>query len=761
MPTRLTLSNDLSNLISSANYNAAKIQLGLDSTASPTFSSISVTSGLSGNATTASTLKTGRTIGMTGDVTWTTPTFNGSSNVTAIGTLTSTGVISGTYGSLSSIPIFTVDNKGRLTQVTNSGSISATVAATANTLVTPRTINGISFNGSANITIPVVPVVQVVGTTNAVVSAGVTNIRLATALTSACTFTIPNPASYADGATLTFTDATLSLTNTNTATLSASVGTINGASIMILSTPGASPILVSNGTNRWSLDIRGITRGGTGSTTASGARVNLGLGPTDNLTFASLSAVNGNFTTISNSTSALTLVGGAAVSNLILSNVTSNLFQLGGTTSAFPAFKRSGSGVQVRVADDTADASFTAGVITGSSLNSTGGGNIAVANSFGWLNASRMNGGSDGNIAMWSTAAGQFAGLNFGSASNTSASPALRIGMNGTTFALRATNDTIDANLTCGNVTASGNLSAVNGTFSNSVSSKSISATSITVNGTPVAPSPVTYIFQYASNNAGVAVLSGVSTITPPTGWVTCMAEAIQGGAGGGSGRMGAVGTNRLGGTGGGGGNRTVRTIFSTNVPAGTWTITVGAGGAGGAGVPALSANTNGNPGSIGGASGIMRGSTPVMSAGTNAGGGSINNGNTGVGGTSAASIGGSISSVAGLGTYAGFNGYGVSASASGTSTVYNPNGATGGAGGGSIDTTETVRLSGIGYGGAANGGAANASGGGFAPAAIVTSNLLNCGIGGSGAGGGTNGGTDGEAGGNGSPGLVTLIFNF
>jgi len=303
-------------------------------------------------------------------------------------------------------------------------------------------------------------------------------------------------------------------------------------------------------------------------------------------------------------------------------------------------------------------------------------------------------------------------------------------------------------------------LSAVNGTFSNSVSSKSISATSITVNGTPVAPSPVTYIFQYASNNAGVAVLSGVSTITPPTGWVTCMAEAIQGGAGGGSGRMGAVGTNRLGGTGGGGGWRTVRTIFSANVAAGTWTVTVGAGGAGGAGIPALSANTNGNPGSIGGASGILRGSTPLISAGVNQGGSSVNNGNTGVGGTSATSIGGSISSNAGTGTYAGFTGYGVSASTSGTSTSFNPNGSTGGAGGGSIDTTETVRLSGIGYGGAANGGAANASGGGFAPAAILTGPLY-CGIGGSGAGGGTNGGTDGAAGGDGAPGLVTLIFNF
>lgn len=42
---------------------------------------------VSGNAGTATILATGRTIAMTGDVTWTSPTFNGSGNVTAAGTI--------------------------------------------------------------------------------------------------------------------------------------------------------------------------------------------------------------------------------------------------------------------------------------------------------------------------------------------------------------------------------------------------------------------------------------------------------------------------------------------------------------------------------------------------------------------------------------------------------------------------------------------------------------------------------------------------
>lgn len=56
----------------------------------------------------AATLTTGRTIAMTGDVFWTSPAFNGSSNVTAAATLANSGVVAGTYGKV------TVDVKGRV-----------------------------------------------------------------------------------------------------------------------------------------------------------------------------------------------------------------------------------------------------------------------------------------------------------------------------------------------------------------------------------------------------------------------------------------------------------------------------------------------------------------------------------------------------------------------------------------------------------------------------------------------------------------------
>ena len=86
--------------------------------ASGNFAAGTITAALSGNASTATALQTGRTIAMTGDVTWTSGSFNGSANVTAAGTLANTGVTAGTYRSV------TTDAKGRITAGTNPTTVS-------------------------------------------------------------------------------------------------------------------------------------------------------------------------------------------------------------------------------------------------------------------------------------------------------------------------------------------------------------------------------------------------------------------------------------------------------------------------------------------------------------------------------------------------------------------------------------------------------------------------------------------------------------
>lgn len=74
-----------------------------------------LTGNASGNAGTATTLATGRTIAATGDVSYTSPTFNGSANVTAAATL---ATVNGSPGSCTQCAL-TVNGKGLVTAQSN------------------------------------------------------------------------------------------------------------------------------------------------------------------------------------------------------------------------------------------------------------------------------------------------------------------------------------------------------------------------------------------------------------------------------------------------------------------------------------------------------------------------------------------------------------------------------------------------------------------------------------------------------------------
>jgi hypothetical protein len=123
---------------SSVTIGSTSVSLGGTATTIAGLTSVTSTTfvgALTGNASTATALATGRTISITGDLTYTSGSFDGTGNVTGSGTLATTGVSAGTYRSV------TVDTKGRVTAGTNPTTLSGYgitdgVSLTANNALT-------------------------------------------------------------------------------------------------------------------------------------------------------------------------------------------------------------------------------------------------------------------------------------------------------------------------------------------------------------------------------------------------------------------------------------------------------------------------------------------------------------------------------------------------------------------------------------------------------------------------------------------------
>jgi hypothetical protein len=90
----------------------------------------------------AATLTTGRTIGMTGDVTWTSDSFNGSANVTGTATLANSGVTAGSYTTAN----ITVDAKGRVTSASNGSGGVTSITGTANQVIASASTGAVTLS---------------------------------------------------------------------------------------------------------------------------------------------------------------------------------------------------------------------------------------------------------------------------------------------------------------------------------------------------------------------------------------------------------------------------------------------------------------------------------------------------------------------------------------------------------------------------------------------------------------------------------------
>jgi hypothetical protein len=143
----LTLGGTLSVLPSNFASQTLKTFLAAPNAANgvPTFRTIvaSDVPTLNQNTTgSAATLTTGRTIAITGDLTYTSPAFNGSANITAAGTLATVNSNVGSFGSSTNIPVVTVNAKGLVTAVT-------TATVSGGQYFGSATVKAISYNANS------------------------------------------------------------------------------------------------------------------------------------------------------------------------------------------------------------------------------------------------------------------------------------------------------------------------------------------------------------------------------------------------------------------------------------------------------------------------------------------------------------------------------------------------------------------------------------------------------------------------------------
>jgi trimeric autotransporter adhesin len=371
-----------------------------------------LTGNTSGNAGTATTLKTARSFSASGDASATAVSFNGSANVDLSLTLATVNSNVGTYGSTSAIPVITVDGKGRITSVTTS-TISTSFGIAGNNGT--DTVNGgetLTVTGGTALTSNVTDNTITIDLDNTAVTAGTygsaTNIpqftvdaqgriTAASNIAVATNFTIAGDSGGTDvvngGETLTFEGTTnevdtiisdnkvkIGIVSNPTLTGTVSVGNLSSTG----SVTGATASITGN-LSAGNASVTGIVQGGSlkdGTATLSGGAL---TGATTGSFSGNVSA--GNLTTTGTITNGTVVIAGANVTG---GNATFTGAVQGGSLKDGTATLASGSLTDAVNGSfsgtvsfgDLSDGSITiAGFINDNSFATAAANNIATASS--------------------------------------------------------------------------------------------------------------------------------------------------------------------------------------------------------------------------------------------------------------------------------------------------------------------------------------------------------------------------------------------
>lgn len=213
---------------------------------------------ISGNAATATKLATARTVSMTGDVTWSPGSFDGSANLSGAATLANSGVTAGTYQTATTIRPLTIDAKGRVTAV---GVDTLITPAFSNITGKPTTLAGYGITDAQALDADLTAIAALTGTFGLLkkTSENTWTLDTNTYLTGNQTITVSGDATGSGT-----TAITLTLANSGVSAGTYTKLTVNAKGLVTAGTNLSASDIPALDTSKLTTGTLGVARGGTG-----------------------------------------------------------------------------------------------------------------------------------------------------------------------------------------------------------------------------------------------------------------------------------------------------------------------------------------------------------------------------------------------------------------------------------------------------------------------------------------------------------------